>query len=190
MAASYAIAVAAGAFGWTFAEYALHNWYGHRARGRNDFSREHLAHHARVMYFAPARKKVAGAAIMTALAAPVAVVVAGAAHGAAAVAGFLAAYIAYEWLHRRAHTHAPIGRYGRWLRKHHFYHHFGDPRHNHGVTSPLWDILFRTYTPVGRVRVPRAMAMPWLVDASGAVRPEFASDYELVGAARGTRRAA
>ena len=33
----------AGLLAWTFAEYAIHNWYGHLGKGRNEFSREHLA---------------------------------------------------------------------------------------------------------------------------------------------------
>jgi hypothetical protein len=52
---------------------------------------------------------------------------------------------------------------------------------NHCVTWPLWDIVFRTYESPGRVRVPRRMAMVWLTDEDGTVRPEFVADYELAG---------
>ena len=54
---------------------------------------------------------------------------------------------------------------------------------NHGVSIPLWDIVFGTLDRPERVRVPRRLAMPWLVDEQGEVRPEFADDYELVGSA-------
>lgn len=60
------------------------------------------------------------------------------------VAGIIAGYLAYELIHLRIHN----GRRGAWLlralRKHHYYHHFASDRVCFGVTSPLWDIVFRT----------------------------------------------
>jgi hypothetical protein len=44
--------------------------------------------------------------------------------------------------------------------------------------------MFGTTLEVDRVRVPRRLALPWLVDARGEVWPAFAGDYELVGGAR------
>jgi hypothetical protein len=49
------------------------------------------------------------------------------------------------------------------------------------VTISLWDHVFRTDEDPDVVRVPRRLAMPWLLDEHGEVRPEFAADYELVG---------
>jgi hypothetical protein len=95
-------------------------------------------------------------------------------------------------LHRRAHTRPPRGRYGRWRRRNHFAHHFADPGRAHGVTSPVWDLVFGTRLALEPVRVPRRLAMSWLVDEQGRVREPFASDYVLVGSARAddeTRRA-
>lgn len=173
------LAAAAGVVVWSFAEYALHHWYGHLPRGRNEFSREHLAHHANGNYFtATARKaRTAGPAISgVALLACLAL---GPTRGLAFAAGFLAAYIGYELVHRRAHTRAPIGRYGRWLRRHHFHHHFRNPKSNHGVTSPIWDLVFGTFERPATVRVPRRHAMTWLVDDQGRVRDRYAADYQL-----------
>lgn len=171
---------ALGAWAWTFAEYAIHNWVGHLGKGRNEFSREHLAHHRDGNYFAPARKKARMAALVIAAVGPLAVVVAGWTAGAAFTTSFVATYLGYEWLHRRCHTHAPTGPYGRWVRKHHFYHHFNSPRRNHGVTTPLWDLVFGTYARTDRVRVPAKHAMSWLVDpATGEVWPRYAADYVI-----------
>ena len=120
-----------------------------------------------------------------ALAALVAVVIGGpaawlaGAHGAAAVGGLLVMYGTYEVLHRREHTHAGIGRYGRWARRHHFHHHFVDPRTNHGVTTPLWDLVFGTYRRPEVIPVPEKLRMRWLCDATGAVRREHADRYTL-----------
>ena len=36
-------------------------------------------------------------------------------------------------------------RYQRWVRRHHFHHHFGHPMANHCVTWPLWDLVFGTH---------------------------------------------
>lgn len=175
------LACLAGALFWSFAEYALHRWWGHAARGRNDFSREHLAHHHRADYFTPTSKKVR-TAIPPALAVVLlGVAAAGPSRGAAFAAGFLAAYAAYEAAHRGAHVRAPRGPYGRWLRRHHFYHHFHDARVNHGVTSPVWDLVFGSYVRPPRVRVPERFAMAWLLDpGTGEVRAEHAADYVIL----------
>ena len=47
-----------GAVGWSFMEYAMHNWNGHKMKGKTLFSREHLAHHADSHYFSPNWLKV------------------------------------------------------------------------------------------------------------------------------------
>jgi sterol desaturase/sphingolipid hydroxylase (fatty acid hydroxylase superfamily) len=36
------------------------------------------------------------------------------------------------------------GRIGRFLRQHHMAHHYTKPDRNFGVSSPLWDLVFRT----------------------------------------------
>ena len=180
-------ALVAGGFGWSFAEYALHNWRGHKGRGKNEFSREHLAHHAKADYFAPTRKKIFAALKTVALLLPLGWLAVGMVHSALFTAGFISMYAFYELLHRRMHTHPPSGFYGRWARKHHFTHHFSRPNHNHGVSSPLWDMVFGTLTPVEVVRVPAKQVMSWLVDPdTGEVYEYLQGDYEIVR--RGERR--
>jgi sterol desaturase/sphingolipid hydroxylase (fatty acid hydroxylase superfamily) len=179
--------VLGGAFGWSFTEYGMHNWRGHKGKGKNEFSREHLAHHAKASYFTPFWKKMKTAAVATAFVLPATWLVMGMLHAVVFTASFISMYGVYEWLHRRLHTHAPRGFYGRWARKHHFYHHFSRPTHNHGVTSPVWDLAFGTLETVDVVRVPAKQAMSWLVDPStGEVREELRDDYEIVK--RGSRR--
>ena len=96
------------------------------------------------------------------------------------VAGFAGFYLFYEVLHRLEHVWRGIGPYGRWARRHHFYHHFHNPRLNHGVTSPLWDLVFGTYARPGVIKVPEKLQMRWLVDpASGSVWPSLQDQYEL-----------
>ncbi|MCA9539410.1 MAG: sterol desaturase family protein, partial [Myxococcales bacterium] len=95
--------------------------------------------------------------------------------------GFGVVYATYEVIHRRLHTAAPLNAYGRWARRHHFYHHFADARRNHGVTTPLWDHVFRTFSRAETLRVPPRLAMDWLLDDAGAIRPQFAAEYHLGG---------
>lgn len=172
-----------GALSWSLAEYALHDYVGHRAKGRNEFSREHLRHHAEFEYFSPGYKKALSAVVAAALLSAGAVPLLGLAPGLSFVVGFVASYLFYEWFHRRLHTHPPTTAWGRRMRKHHFAHHFRHPNANHGVTTPYWDRLFSTFTPSdGTIRVPRRHAMRWLVDAeTGSVKAEYAADYEVVG---------
>jgi sterol desaturase/sphingolipid hydroxylase (fatty acid hydroxylase superfamily) len=162
-----------GALAWSLLEYLIHRWMGHDRRFRKSpFGVEHVRHHIEGNYFAPTWKKVS----FVALVAGVLLLIA----SAPFVAGLLTAYTAYEVLHRREHTHAGIGPYGRWARRHHFHHHFVDGRTNHGVTSPIWDVVFRTYDPPSRIRVPRKLCMAWLLDpATNDVRAEHSHIYSL-----------
>lgn len=64
-----------------------------------------------------------------------------------AMAGTLAAYLAYEVVHWRAHHGRPTTALGRALRRHHLAHHHVDPRFRWGIGSPLWDVVFRTMGP-------------------------------------------
>jgi len=177
---SIVVAVALGIATWSLMEYVIHRWAGHDKRlTGNFFGVEHIAHHSRGHYFAPWWKKAAtaiGAAVI--LAGP-AILVAGVVHGVAWVAGTIGFYLYYELLHRLEHVNGGFTPYGRWARKHHFYHHFHDPSVNHGVTSPIWDHVFRTHVSVDRIRVPEKLMLPWLLDENGEVRPAYAADYEI-----------
>lgn len=177
------LAFVLGVLTWSLLEYCIHRWLGHDARLRpNFFEVEHTQHHAHGDYFAPTWKKASAAVLALGAAALPAVWLAGVGPGIAYAAGLAGFYAFYEVLHRRAHTHAGFGAYGRWVRRHHFWHHFGDPRVNHGVTSPLWDVVFGTLRRPERITVPVKLAMPWLVDPqTGDVRPEFADHYRLRG---------
>lgn len=175
-----AVSVLAGIASWSLLEYLLHRFAGHDRRlvGRNAFGREHTRHHAEGGYFAPSWKKV--------LAATVLAMAVGVPAGAwrspdwlTYLAGLLSCYALYEIVHRRLHSHPPRHRYGSWARRHHFHHHFQDTKKNHGVTTPIWDLVFGTYARPTTVAVPERLAMPWLCDASGDVRPEYARSYSL-----------
>lgn len=168
-----------GVLAWSLTEYLLHRFAFHNPAVTGGLAVEHRKHHRIEGYFTPAREKL-GAVVP----------VVGALGGAAWLFGppafafggsFLCAYLGYELLHRALHVTPPRNRAGRWLRRHHLHHHFRNPASNHGVTSPLWDFVFRTYEPSRRVAIPRPRAPGWLLDAQGRPDPRFVNDYSLIG---------
>ncbi len=59
-------------------------------------------------------------------------------------AGFLVGYLAYDYMHYYLHHVVPKSKLGKRLREQHMRHHFQDHRYGFGVSSPLWDLVFRT----------------------------------------------
>jgi dihydroceramide fatty acyl 2-hydroxylase len=59
-------------------------------------------------------------------------------------AGFLTGYLAYDYMHYYLHHFVPRSRLGKHLREQHMRHHFQDHRFGFGVSTPLWDVVFRT----------------------------------------------
>jgi sterol desaturase/sphingolipid hydroxylase (fatty acid hydroxylase superfamily) len=160
---------------WTLGEYLMHRFAMHELRGRGLASREHLRHHAdrdSILEKWP----VAWTGVIA-----VGVFALRPIGGWALGLGWIAGYGIYDTLHWRAHRRAPRNAYGRWVRMSHFHHHFHAPMRNFGVTSPVWDRLFGTYQRPTVVRVPRRMAMVWLLDEDGGLKAEHAGDYRVVG---------
>ena len=68
-----------------------------------------------------------------------------------AFAGFLLGYLAYDMGHYHIHHHRSDNRLSLALRRYHYRHHFQQSDRGFGVTSPLWDRVFRT-SPIVRRR--------------------------------------
>ena len=61
-----------------------------------------------------------------------------------AVAGLLFGYVCYDMLHYATH-HFPMKRgIWLWLKQYHLRHHYNDDHVGYGISSPLWDYVFRT----------------------------------------------
>jgi dihydroceramide fatty acyl 2-hydroxylase len=58
--------------------------------------------------------------------------------------GFIAGYLFYDYMHYYVHHFVPRSKLGKRLREQHMRHHFQDHRFGFGVSSPLWDVVFRT----------------------------------------------
>ena len=169
-----------GALSWTLCEYILHRFIGHSKTHLGGFTREHRDHHKSGDYFMPLHQKIWITFKVIGSLACVSSLLLGLSLGVSYTLGFGLCFAIYEVLHKRAHTHPPQNRYGRWLRRHHFTHHFSAPRKNFGVTTPLWDLIFFTYTPAGQIRLPAKKAMAWLVDPhTREIYSEFTADYQF-----------
>lgn len=167
---------------WTFLEYALHGWLGHWPKGRARFTRQHLQHHATTDYFFPFLEKFVVFVPGISLIAPGAIALLGLQLGLLFTLGTLSGWLFQEVVHRRMHTHAPRNAYGRWARRHHLHHHFANPKTNHGLTTSLWDHVFRTYEKPGLITVPgkQVPRLPWiLADGEPTVAAAFAGDYRI-----------
>lgn len=131
-------AVAAGAFIWTFAEYALHRWAFHRL-----YRKEHWLHHIRPgAYIGVPGWQTGG--LFT--------VILGGCWGSLGVdiggglfCGIAGGYFLYIWAHDRFH-HGKTKPGTYWARREadHAGHHAHGKEVNFGVVTPLWDVLLKT----------------------------------------------
>ena len=136
---SFLVAAAIGFCAWSLVEYFVHGVLGHRFR--TFVSPLHWGHHReeRAVFTTP----VAWVPIAGVLAA-VLVWGFGTGPGIAAWLGLLAGFLRYEAVHWRIHFREPRSARQERLRVHHLAHHHRNPRAYHGVTTTLWDRVFRT----------------------------------------------
>ncbi len=59
-------------------------------------------------------------------------------------AGFACGYVCYDSIHYAIHHFPMKGRIWNRLKQHHLRHHYFDDHAGYGVSSPLWDYVFRT----------------------------------------------
>jgi len=140
-----------GLFAWTLLEYGLHRFIFHiDFEFRNPKTAEfingsHLSHHAAPRDPDKLLVKPAYGLTVSAILFGWAYLLSGSFFSASGIiAGIWAGFLYYEAVHYRVHlTAAPSGFIAR-QRRAHFYHHFTNRERCFGVTSPLWDYVFRT----------------------------------------------
>lgn len=59
-------------------------------------------------------------------------------------AGFAFGYVCYDTIHYATHHFAMKRGVWLWLKQYHLRHHYKDDHAGYGVSSPLWDYVFRT----------------------------------------------
>lgn len=133
---------------WTFAEYVLHQFVFHyhpkSALGKRIFWILHGVHHD---YPNDPLRLVMPPIISLPLAVlfySLFVFFIGAQYAPSLMAGFTLGYLIYDISHYAIHHFNIKGSYFGWIREHHMRHHFSDSARGFGVSSPLWDMVFRT----------------------------------------------
>ncbi len=147
-AGAVAALAAAGLLVWSLTEYTIHRFVFHLAPTSPVCRRLqfilHGVHHEDpddpTRLLMPPAPAIAALAILYALFR----IVLGPAWVEPFFASFLVGYLAYDYTHFAIHHRSPRTRLGRYLRRRHMLHHFVTPDARWGVTSPLWDWVFRT----------------------------------------------
>ena len=150
-----AATVALGVLAWTLLEYLLHRFLFHfepdpKKEWQVDLSwLIHGIHHdypwdGDRLVMPPFATLVISALLWIPI-----TLVAGPVFNAALYAGMVFGYMAYDLTHYYLHHGVPTTALGKWLRRYHLVHHFSTPEVRYGITTPLWDHVFRTY-PVDR----------------------------------------
>ena len=137
----------AGLLAWSLLEYVAHRGSFHREpQTQNQLAVAYLVHGVHHAFPDDSRRWMMPVAVTV----PIAALVFGAARlalGAGAFgfcAGFFHGYLTYDLLHYFIHRGRLPGRVGRFLRQYHLAHHYTKPDRHYGVSSPLWDMVFRT----------------------------------------------
>ncbi|MFO1519114.1 MAG: sterol desaturase family protein [bacterium] len=141
--------IALGVFAWTLIEYFLHRHVFHLTQikepWRSMASGLHLAHHKTVdtadLIIAP---PISSLTFGTLVYFVFALFTFSFSAAALLETGVLIGYLFYEWCHYGAHRFQINSRIGKYLKQYHLRHHFKEPHRAYGVTSPLWDMVFRT----------------------------------------------
>ncbi len=139
---------AAGMAFWTLFEYVFHRWVFHfRPKGPFQERLQFIMHGVHHQYPHDRDRLVMPVTVSI----PLALLLGWAFIGLLGTAGwgvfsgFAAGYLGYDMTHYAIH-HAENVRNPlfRRIRRHHLAHHFRDTRAGYGVSSPLWDSVFRT----------------------------------------------
>jgi dihydroceramide fatty acyl 2-hydroxylase len=148
--------VLAGLLAWSLAEYVLHryvfHWLNDSSRGRRLHFLIHGVHHEyphdRHRLVMPLGASIPLAILFYAL---FYVAFSGASLADPFFVGFTLGYLAYDGVHFAVHHFAGRNPLFRKLKRHHMLHHHIDQAGGFGVSSPLWDHVFRTL-PSARTR--------------------------------------
>jgi Fatty acid hydroxylase superfamily len=149
--------LAIGLFSWSLFEYVMHRFIFHydaQSRlGRKFLYHAHVSHHEN-----PTAKSQLSASLILGL--PIGAVywpLAWAVTGSWVAAswmfiGLAAGFFSYKWAHFQCHHRRSRLRVLRFLRHYHLLHHYKTPELRFGVTSPLFDLVFRTFSPPSQRR--------------------------------------
>lgn len=137
-----------GFLSWTLTEYILHRYVFH-FEGESEFSKKfhflvHGIHHTDAndptrLVMPPSLSLIIGSILFFTFRSVL---------GNSAICpffgGFVVGYLCYDYTHFYVHFARPKTGFGKWLKKYHMDHHFVSPNARWGVSTPIWDYVFRT----------------------------------------------
>ncbi len=138
---------------WTFTEYTLHRFLFHYhakgERAKRIFFLFHGVHHAqpqlKTRLVMPPVVSIPLAALFYGLFyLIVGVLLKGPQWIGPLFAGFIAGYLAYDMIHYATHHFKMRSGYWKYIKRYHMAHHFKAPNAIYGVSSPIWDYVFKT----------------------------------------------
>ncbi len=142
-----------GLFLWTLSEYLLHRFVFHfhtkSELGQRITFLFHGVHHAqpqcKTRLVMPPVVSIPLAAIFYGLFYLVISVAFGAPHWTGVIfASFLIGYLIYDLTHYATHHFPMRAGYAKYIKRYHMQHHFKSPNARYGVSSPVWDFVFKT----------------------------------------------
>jgi sterol desaturase/sphingolipid hydroxylase (fatty acid hydroxylase superfamily) len=138
---------------WTFTEYTMHRFVFHyepkSEAVQKVFFLFHGVHHAqpqlKTRLVMPPIVSIPTAIIFYALFALVFGVLLNLPYLVAPTfSGFIVGYLIYDMIHYATHHFPMRSGYLKYLKRYHMLHHFKTPSARFGVSSPVWDVVFRT----------------------------------------------
>jgi len=147
------VAFTAGLFLWTLGEYTLHRFLFHHhpttPRQERIFFLFHGVHHAqpqdKTRLVMPFPVSVPMSVIFIGLFYLILGVIFKEPQWVAPLtAGFLVGYLVYDLMHYATHHFAMRRGYFKYIKRYHMAHHYKTPDARYGVSSPVWDWVFKT----------------------------------------------
>jgi sterol desaturase/sphingolipid hydroxylase (fatty acid hydroxylase superfamily) len=142
-----------GVFLWTFAEYSIHRFVFHydpkSERVAKVWFMFHGVHHAqpqlKTRLVMPPVLSIPGAILFYFIYYFVVGKLLGAPQWVDPIfAGFIFGYLTYDLTHYATHHWPMRAGWAKYLKRYHMMHHFKTPSARYGVSSPIWDVVFRT----------------------------------------------
>lgn len=139
---------------WTLTEYVLHKYVFH-FKAKGPFVKKmvyliHGNHHDEPMDPTRLVMPPAGSAILAGMLYVLFRIILGPVIVEPFFAFFLIGYLWYDYTHFATHHFTPSTKFGKWIKQNHMNHHFAHENKLWGVSTPLWDFVFRTYVQTGK----------------------------------------
>jgi sterol desaturase/sphingolipid hydroxylase (fatty acid hydroxylase superfamily) len=137
-----------GMFTWSLAEYLLHRFIFHH-NAKSEFGKKihfmfHGVHHD---YPSDSKRLVMPPSVSIPLAVIfyfIFILIFGQALMMPFFSGFILGYLFYDITHYAIHHFNMHSKFWLEIKNHHMLHHFQDEFKGYGVSSPFWDVIFRT----------------------------------------------